>query len=201
MRSHRSMIGLAIAAALALSMCPIPVCAQQAGDLGAGVFIATHGGGRGTAAYPTFAIWADFKNTGGNWQRIFDFGTGTAVNMFLTPRMGSAGSMRFAITTSGGGGESQATAPSTLATGWHHVAVVFDAGSITLYLDGVSVTVVQSALTPSSLGVTTNNWLGRSQYGNDGYLSAKLDDFRIYNKALSPQELARIMQGDHPNFE
>jgi len=155
------------------------------------------GGLISTLTDSTFAIWADFKNTGGNWQRIFDFGTGTAVNMFLTPRMGSAGAMRFVIKPSGGAGESQATAPSTLATGWHHVAVVFKSGTITLYLDSVSLAVIQSTLTPSSLGVTTNNWLGRSQYGNDGYLSAKLDDFRIYKKALSPQELARIMQGEN----
>jgi hypothetical protein len=51
-------------------------------------------------------------------------------------------------------------------------------------------------LTPSSLGVTTNNWLGRSQYGWDPYLGAQLDDFRIYDKAMSPQELAQVMQRD-----
>ena len=51
----------------------------------------------------TFAIWVDFSNAGGAWQRILDFGTGTTVNMFLTPRMGTDGAMRFAITINGNG--------------------------------------------------------------------------------------------------
>jgi hypothetical protein len=58
MRSHRTMIGLAIAATLSLSMCPTSALAQQPGDFGAGVYMATHALGRGTAAYPTFGIWA-----------------------------------------------------------------------------------------------------------------------------------------------
>ena len=36
----------------------------------------------------TFAIWANYSQTGGNWQRIFDIGTGETVNMFLCPAIG-----------------------------------------------------------------------------------------------------------------
>src|SRR4030042_3337056 len=76
----------------------------------------------------TFAIWANFSNTGGGWQRLWDFGTGTTAYMFLSPRTGAAGPMRFAITTNSNnpGAESQLEAPATLATDWHHVAVVID---------------------------------------------------------------------------
>ena len=88
----------------------------------------------------TFTIWVDFSNAGGNWQRIFDFGSGTGVNMFLTPRTGNNGPMRFAITIGGNapGAEDQTTAPATLPSSWHHVAVVIDPDNTThlLYIDG-----------------------------------------------------------------
>jgi hypothetical protein len=62
----------------------------------------------------TFATWVDFSNEGGAWQRIFDFGTGTIINMFLTPRIGTDGSMRFAITINTYNDEDQTTAQATL---------------------------------------------------------------------------------------
>jgi len=141
----------------------------------------------------TVAMWANFSNTGGSWQRIFDFGTGTTVYMFLTPRVGDDGVMNFAITTGGNaaGAESILSAPSTLATGWHHVAVVIDGSSMTmqLYLDGTVVASGPTETLPADLGETTQNWLGRSQWADDAYYSGSLDDFCIYNRALSELEV------------
>jgi len=145
----------------------------------------------------TFATWVDFSNSGGSWQRIFDFGKNTTVNMFLTPRTGTSGPMRFAITISGNGAEQQATAPSTLPSGMHHVAVTIDADNdtITLYLDGSPVATNTSAtLTPSDMGVTTNNWLGKSQYADDYFLGS-LDEFSIYDYCLESTEIEKLYNG------
>src|SRR4030042_635941 len=68
----------------------------------------------------TFALWVDFSNAGGGWQRIFDFGIATTYNMSLTPRTDTAGAMRFAITISSYNDEDQTNAPRTLPSGWHH---------------------------------------------------------------------------------
>ncbi len=147
----------------------------------------------------TFTIWVDFSNAGGGWQRILDFGTGTTINMFLTPRTGTDGPMRFAITVGGSAAEELATAPNTLPSGWHHVAVTInsDIRAINLYLDGVVVASNNSAeLNPQALGNTTNNWIGRSQYSADAYFNGSVDDFRIYNYALSQDEIKETMRGD-----
>jgi uncharacterized protein (DUF427 family) len=142
----------------------------------------------------TFATWVNFPNAGGAWQRIFDFGTGETVYMFLTPRTGTDGPMRFGITIEGGGAPEQlATAPDTLPSGWHHVAVTINADNdtITLYLDGSVVAQnTEATLNPSGLGSTTNNWLGRSQYAVDAYYTGLIDDFRIYNRALTQAQVA-----------
>lgn len=152
-----------------------------------------------TLSNSTFAVWANWSQTGGSWQRIFDFGTSTGVNMFVTPAVGDngAGSMRFAITTGGASGESQLSAGNRLATGWHHVAVVINAATMTmqLYLDGSVVASTRTAKVPRDLGATTRNWLGRSQYSGDAYFSGSLDDFRIYNRALTMAEIQTAMLG------
>jgi len=148
----------------------------------------------GTMDNATVMTWVNFGGGEGGWQRIFDFGSNTTVYMFLTPRIGTDGAMRFAITTGGGGtAEEVADAPETLPSGWHHVAVSIDTDNdtISLYLDGLLVGENTDAnIAPSDLGETTNNWIGRSQWEPDAYLLASLDDFRIYSRALSQGEVA-----------
>ncbi|OHB62090.1 MAG: hypothetical protein A2Y76_00720 [Planctomycetes bacterium RBG_13_60_9] len=150
-----------------------------------------------TLSGSTFATKVNFSNSGGDWQRIFDFGTGTNIYMFLTPRQGSNGAMRCAITTSSNAGEFGLDGPATLPSGWHHVAVVLDdaAMRIRLYMDGVEVGSNTTSLLPKDLGATTQNWLGRSQWSGDGYFIGSIDDFRIYSRVLSEGEI-RYLAGD-----
>jgi hypothetical protein len=63
-----------------------------------------------------------------------------------------------------------------------------------LYLDGLPVANnTSTTLTPSDLGNSNNNWLGRSQYPADAYLNGALDDFRIYNHVLTDAEIAGLV--------
>jgi beta-lactam-binding protein with PASTA domain len=149
----------------------------------------------------TFATWVNWSATGGDWQRIFDFGSSDKVYMYLSPR--GTNVMRFAISLLGNAylAEDQTAASAALATGWHHVAVTLDAVNkmYSLYLDGQVVgTKTAARYTPSSLGNTTQNWLGRSQYPADPYFNGSLDDFRIYDRVLNAQELQQVMLGAAP---
>jgi hypothetical protein len=146
----------------------------------------------------TVGTWVNFNNTGGAWQRLWDFGTSSTTSyMFLCPRQGTTGSMRFAITAAGGAGESIINAPSMVPSGWHYVAVVVDGATkqVQIWQDGDVVASGPTATLPSALGKTTQNWLGRSQYTADAYLTGSLDELRIYNRALSAGEV-RYLVGD-----
>jgi len=144
----------------------------------------------------TFTTWVNFSNIGGAWQRIFDFGSGEGIYIFLCPRTGTTGPMRLAITTGGGAGESLIDSPNTLPAGWHHVAASVKSGNMQLYLDGAVIASGSTSVVPSDLGQTGSNWLGRSQYAADGYFNGSLDDFRIYDYALSADEIVKTMRGD-----
>jgi hypothetical protein len=140
----------------------------------------------------TIAAWVN-PATDSTWARVFDFGSNTTTNMFLTPRNGVTGGIRFAITTGSFGSEQQLTGSSALpAATWSHVAVTLSNTTGILYVNGVGVaTNTSMTLTPSSLGNTTQNWLGRSHY-NDPYFYGRIDDFRIYDRPLSATEVQSL---------
>ena len=48
---------------------------------------------------------------------------------------------------------------------------------------------IAAANTPGLLGATANNYLGKSQY-NDPYFNGSINEFRIYNTALSAAQIA-----------
>ena len=139
----------------------------------------------------TISTWV-YLDTTSTWSRVFDFGIGTTENMFLTPRSGS-GTARFAITTGGAGGEQQINCTNALPTEvWTHIAVILDGSTGIFYVNGTEVGRNSSiSLTPDSLGPTTQNYIGKSQY-RDPYLNGCVDDFRIYDDALSAANIAEM---------
>jgi hypothetical protein len=119
--------------------------------------------------------------------------------MFLTTfqSMTAPNSVRFAITTTNNAAEQQISSTARLSTGaWHHIAVVLDAGATytgTLYVDGaVAGTNAAMTIRPSNIGNTPNNWIGRSAFVADPYFAGLIDDFRVYNRALTAAEISTL---------
>ena len=149
----------------------------------------------GVAAHEQLSIatWV-YWNGGGVWQRIFDFGNGTDQYLFLTPRADGAG-LRFAIKN--GGAEQQLNAPA-LATGqWVHVAVTLGAGDARLYVNGAQVAASTAITIRPGDFKPVLNYLGKSQWP-DPLFDGRLDDFRIYNHALSDTDIAALVAGPLP---
>jgi hypothetical protein len=156
----------------------------------------------------TLAVWVNYTGQGNVWQRIFDFGSGTNVYVFLSTSGGTAARPRFAVKTdvpntgSTGTGfvEVGITAPSAMSVGWHHLTGVIDATGGTsgnpvmyLYVDGLLVGGPSAARLPKDMVLQSPTpgawqmWLGRSQY-SDPYLNGAIDELRVYNRALTAGE-------------
>lgn len=89
------------------------------------------------------------------------------------------------------------TKPTENSNNWIHVAVTKVGNVATLYVNGAVVgTNINMTLSPSDLGITTQNWIGKSQFSTDPNLAGSIDDFRIYNRALSIKELRELIGPD-----
>jgi hypothetical protein len=166
---------------------------------GAYINIPTSLNALGATTAITIACWVNIT-TDRAWGRLFDFNNTTTTGyMFLTTYQSQStpSSVRFAITATNNAGEQQISSTARLSTAtWHHVAVVLDAGATytgTLYIDGaVAGTNTAMTVRPSTLGNTANNWIGRSAYTADPYFAGLIDDFRVYNRALSAAEITTL---------
>lgn len=148
------------------------------------------------ACEATIAAWVNIK-TQVNYQRVWDFGWDSTVYMYLTPS-DSIGMPRFGISIAGNGThefgiDGQVALP---VDEWHHLAVVLGPSDVVLYVDGQpSGTNAAIALRPADLGSTPNNYIGRSQFSADAYLDGAIDEFRVYDRALSPLEIQTLASG------
>lgn len=137
----------------------------------------------------TVACWVYWRG-GYSWQRLWDFGTGINQYMFLSPKSDSG--MRFAIKD--GGEEQQIRLTKNLSMNkWVHIALTLGDEGAVLYLNGeeaganANVTIRPSDFRP------VLNYIGRSQFASDPYFKGQIDDFRIYNCALSSEEVKQLV--------
>ncbi|MCP5534005.1 MAG: hypothetical protein H7A48_12610 [Akkermansiaceae bacterium] len=137
----------------------------------------------------TFAAWVKWDG-GGNWQRIFDFGTGTSNYVFLTPNSG--GNLRFTIRNNG---TEQQLNTSPLATGaWTHVAATLSGNTGTLYVNGAVKDTQSITINPDAIAAT-KCYLGKSQFAHDPLFDGLIDNVYFLNQALSPGDIGVLAGG------
>jgi len=81
---------------------------------------------------------------------------------------------------------------------WHHVCGVFDNGRMTIYIDGQPEPSVTGGATFGSGSLRPGIIGGNSEAGgyNAGNPVQNLDDLRIYDRALTAEEIVLVMRGD-----
>ena len=145
------------------------------------------------------AMWVKWNTSTTQWQRIFDFGNDVDHYLFLTPNSGTS-KMRFAIKN--GGDEQILDCPSKLSSYlWKHVVVTMGKDKTAIYVDGTEVASTTGiTIKPSDIRPVLN-YLGRSQYTADPNISANYDDVRIFNYALSADEVKAVKDGTYTNIQ
>jgi uncharacterized protein YjdB len=152
----------------------------------------------------TVSTLVNWSNDGAN-RWIFGLGTMTDDGengnkyFFVTPRHGSGSVAATGISKAGWRNESLVKAPSAMRSEeWEVATVVFseEANTITLFVNGVKVATgsaggkkLSEIIDPSA---DFSGFLGKSIFKNDPYFKGIIGDFRVYNDALSDQEVANL---------
>ena len=96
----------------------------------------------------------------------------------------------------GSGNDGTGTSASSLTTGtWHHVVGTFDGTTISIYVDGAL-----AHSKDSSLGAILSSgafYLGL-EARNGGYFEGKLDEVRVYHRALTDDEVLEHYHTTNP---
>ena len=159
---------------------------------GTSAFVQLPGGLASVQGALTAEVWASF-NVNGTWSRVFDFGSvnGTlGQNYVFYSAKNNSGGQRMEISTSVR--TVTADVPVPLDNRTVHVVCVFDpaAGVVSTYTNGV-LQVTQPANLPPLTGVNgTWGFIGRSLFSADGWLDGDIDEFRLYDGRLTPDEVA-----------
>ena len=141
----------------------------------------------------TISTWVYWQG-GNSWQRVFDFGNGEDEYMFLTVRSDD-GRIRFAVKNGGDEQQLDGERITPYRKEWIHLAVTIGKDEVCLYLNG--------ALMASSKDMTLRpsdfhpllNYIGRSQSAADPLFNGSIDDFRIYDYALSAEDIKKLADG------
>ena len=150
----------------------------------------------------TFEAWVTWNGCGG-WERILDFGDApggenvrgfATTTLYLTPQSMNGRDVMFGAfkrADQQAANETRAASNEPLQTGTmvHVALVVDDAGNMmSLSRNGAF---EGAAAFPDSFSALNdiNDWLGRSQYIADPSFGGIFHEFRIYNTALSSDEI------------
>lgn len=147
----------------------------------------------------TAASWVKVS-TLSSWMRVFDFGNSTTQYMFLTPQAGTSNGLSILRYGIKNGGDEQTISYnySFPLNTWVHLAVAQSDTIVKLYVNGqVVATTTGITIRPGDLGITTLNYLGKSQF-SDPLLNGAIDEFRMYNYALSDTNISRLASGLQP---
>lgn len=127
-----------------------------------------------------------------NWSRVFDFNNAApGDNVLLAISNGTSGNLHSDIRLGTGGSNAVTTSSKLVLNKWNHVVFIHDGTTAKIYLNGV---LAGSATIPLPQFVTRiNNYIGKSAWTADAYANCAFDDFMIYNRALTIDEIKVLL--------
>ena len=135
----------------------------------------------------TVESWVYLK-TNSPGAKLFDFGNGPGLDNVFGALMGPNGGPRLSVfPTNGSNGSIDSPTPIPLNQ-WAHVAFTRDTnGNGHIYLNGAQI--ATGPLNIPTAAIRTNDFIGQSEWTGEPGLNGKISDFRIWNVALTSQQL------------
>lgn len=139
----------------------------------------------GNVTAEVWVKWNEFKNYG----VILEKGTGGSATSFNYAIWSYASSVN-AIIGNGTSNNTVSVNASALSTGrWYHLALVADGSTLKLYIDGKVAASTTQTITPTA---NSSNFSIGNATSTPYNVNGSIDDVRIYNYALSPEQVATV---------
>jgi len=152
----------------------------------------------------TMCVWVRLDRFT-RWTRIIDFGSGPGQNNIIVSRYGETNQLAFVIFDAVANRSQWLMTNNDVIQGnnWMHIAVTNkkNADNVTatnhIYVNGEDQPVNNNKGVPVPDHTPNICFVGKSHWGegNDPLLRGRMDDFRIYNEALSQERISKIYHG------
>ncbi len=148
----------------------------------------------------SYSLWAR-QTGGGQWLKMFAHNTSPG-GSFAQAEIDNQGGMVWNVRVSGNNSEVH-TAPFLGDGNWHHLALYREGGTVGGYIDGAPITLgnfgeQQNLGAGEQLTGTTGFAIG-AEVNASNHFRGLIDDFRIYNRALSEADAAQLFS-EGPGF-
>ncbi|MCY4045266.1 MAG: VCBS domain-containing protein [Cellvibrionales bacterium] len=145
-----------------------------------------------TGGAMTISTWVRYDSFEQSWSRIIDFGNGQAQDNILLGHQGVTNNLVFDVYI--GSTKTTLVISDFFDAGqWTQVTATIDeTGLVKIYKDG-ELAGQKQAVVPK-LMVRENNYLGKSNWSNNGYLDGAIDDFAYFDRALTQEEVTAIYE-------
>ncbi|MGQ1784890.1 glycoside hydrolase [Saccharicrinis sp. GN24d3] len=139
-----------------------------------------------------FFYWE--SNNASSWHQLFELhDPDTNNNLFFTPQNGWGNNMSSVISDNKEYSNYEAlNARPIVKNTWLHVAITFADKLATIYVDGEEVSRGYIMFTPKSVQTNSLYLGGNPNRSNNYYMSARLDDIKIFNKSLSANQIQAL---------
>lgn len=141
----------------------------------------------------TIATWINMpSDTRGmsEWQRIFDLGSDASTNFFLSKNRQVEAKIMGVADNLGAGALYNNDE-------WVYVAVTAGNGKMAYYENGIKIKEKETDLDfEAFFNASFENYIGKSKYPSDPMMIGKVDEFRVYKKALDEEAITSVMKSD-----
>jgi alpha-L-fucosidase len=139
----------------------------------------------------TVAMWVNLTNlpAANSYYALAVKGADMAENYELLVGYPNAGGIHFPVKWTDGNRSGDSSSTQLAAGNWNHVVLTYDGASAKVYINSVLDTTKTYNKTPLA---NTGQLIIGNESAMSRYLKGKLDEVRIYNRALSQQEITNL---------
>ncbi len=147
-----------------------------------------------TCTISFFFYWE--KSDAGNWHQLFEiYDQETNSNLFFTPQNGWGNNMSSVISDNKEYSLYEAINARQLAKDtWMHIAITFQNKLVTVYINGIVDSKGYLTFTPKSIQTDSLYLGGNPHRSNNFHISARLDDIKIFDTAMAPNQVKALFQ-------